>query len=92
MSGSFASGRTLKPAIGALWYKSGGHIYKTTDLSITYHTIAYRNGQVNYWPRIIDTTLRISDDPYPYGWLHDGHFTNHNNYDVARICGMAGVT
>ena len=67
------------------WYKSGGHIYKTTDLSITYHTIAYRDGQVNYWPRIIDTTLRISDDPYPYGWLHDGHFTNHNNYDVARI-------
>ena len=67
------------------WYKSGGHIYKTTDLSITYHTIAYRKGQVNHWPRIIDTTLRISDDPYPYGWLHDGHLTNHNNYDVARI-------
>jgi len=67
------------------WYKSGGHIYKTTDLSITYHTVAYRNGEVNYWPRIIDTTLRIGDDPYPYGWLHDGHFTNHNNYDVARI-------
>ena len=67
------------------WYRSGGQIYKTTDLSITYHTIAYRDGQVNYWPQIIDTTLRISDDPYPYGWLHDGHFTNHNNYDVARI-------
>jgi hypothetical protein len=67
------------------WYRSGGRIYKTTDLSITYHTIAYRGGQVNHWPRIIDTTLRISADPYPYGWLHDGHFTNHNNYDVARI-------
>jgi hypothetical protein len=67
------------------WYKSGGRIYKTADLSITYHTIAYRNGQVSYWPRIIDTTLSISNDPYPYGWLHDGHFTNHNNYDVARI-------
>ena len=67
------------------WYRSGGQIYKTTDLSITYHTIAYRDGQVNYWPQIIDTTLRIRDDPYPYGWLHDGHFTNHNNYDVARI-------
>ena len=67
------------------WYRSKGRIYKTADLSITYHTIAYRRGQVAYWPQIIDTTLRIKTEPYPYGWLHDGHFNNHNNYDVARI-------
>src|SRR4029434_4741625 len=34
---------------------------------------------------LIAPRVRISDDQYPYGWLHDGHFTNHNNYDVARI-------
>ena len=67
------------------WYKSAGRIYKTADLSMTYHTVAYRDGQVSYWPRIIETTLRISKDAYPYGWLHQGHPTNHNSYDVARI-------
>src|SRR5579871_1122007 len=67
------------------WYRSDGKIYKTADLGITYHTIAYRRGQVDHWPEIIETTLRIKNDPYPYGWLHDGHFANHNNYDVARI-------
>jgi hypothetical protein len=67
------------------WYRSKGRIYKTVDLSITYHTIAYLHGQVAHWPQIIDTTLRIKNDPYPFGWLHEGHFNNHNNYDVARI-------
>jgi hypothetical protein len=67
------------------WYRSRGRIYKTVDLSITYHTIVYLRGKVPYWPQIIDTTLRIRNDPYPYGWLHDGHLNNHNNYDVARI-------
>ncbi len=67
------------------WYRSKGRLYKTVDLSITYHTIANRRGQVAYWPQIIDTTLRIENDPYPFGWLHNGHFNNHNNYDVARI-------
>ena len=67
------------------WYRVNGRIYKTPDLSMTYHIIAYRNGEVAYWPQIIDTTLRIKDDPYPFGWVHDGHFVNHNNYDVVRI-------
>jgi hypothetical protein len=75
----------LETGYWGAWYRSNGHVYKTTDLSITYHIIAYREGRVSHWSRIIDTTLRISDDPYPYGWLHDGHLTNHNNYDVARI-------
>jgi hypothetical protein len=67
------------------WYRSGSRVYRTADLSITYHTIAYRRGRVDFWPRIIATTLAIRDEPYPYGWLHDGHYTNHNNYDVVRI-------
>jgi len=67
------------------WYRFKGRIYKSPDLSITYHIIAYRGGEVAYWPQIIDTTLRIEDEPYPFGWRHDAHFTNHNNYDVVRI-------
>ena len=57
---------------------SGGDVTCATEIYLEANWL-------NYWPWIIDTTLRISEDPYPYGWLHDGQFTNHNNYDVARI-------
>jgi hypothetical protein len=67
------------------WYRSDGRVHKTTDLSITYHTIAYRKGDVHHWPKIIDTLFRIKFDPYPYGWMHGDRRNNHNNYDVARI-------
>ena len=67
------------------WYLSDGKIYKSADLSITYHTISYRKGDVNHWPQIVDTTFQIKNEPYPYGWIHDGRMNNHNNYDVARI-------
>jgi hypothetical protein len=67
------------------WYSSGGRLYKTADLSFTFHIISYRRGQVDYWPEITETTLAIEDEPYPYGWRHSGGFTNHNNYDVAKI-------
>jgi hypothetical protein len=67
------------------WYRSTGRVYVSADLSITYHTIAYRRGQVDHWPEIIKTTLRIKNEPYPFGWAEHGHLNNHNNYDVARI-------
>jgi hypothetical protein len=67
------------------WYSSGGRLYKTVDLSFTFHIISYRRGKVDHWPEIIETTLAIEDQPYPYGWRHNGEFTNHNNYDVAKI-------
>jgi hypothetical protein len=43
-----------------------------------------RQGQVRYWPELIRTTFAIRDQDYPFGWLSDGHWTNHNNYDLAR--------
>jgi hypothetical protein len=67
------------------WYRIGDTVVGSTDLSITFHIISYRRGDVNYWPRIIVTTLAVRDQPYPYGWLHDGRYNNHNNYDVAKI-------
>jgi hypothetical protein len=67
------------------WYRSNGRLYRTADLSITYHTVTYRNGEVDHWPEIIKTTLDIKDEPYPYGWQYDGELNNHNNYDVSRI-------
>lgn len=67
------------------WYKSQGKLYKSKDLSLTFHTISYRDGRVNYWPRIIDTTLAIKAYEYPYGWMHNGKYKHHNNYDVVKI-------
>ena len=67
------------------WYRSEGKLFKSADLSMTYHTISYRRGDVDHWQNIIDTTLAIKGEPYPYGWMHGGRLNNHNNYDVARI-------
>ena len=67
------------------WYLSEGQLYKTTDLSFTFHIVSYRRGQVDRWPEIIDTTVGIKNDPYPFGWKHADGFNNHNDYDVAKV-------
>jgi len=67
------------------WYVVDGKIHKSRDLSMTYHIIAYTSGGVEYWPQIVETTMAIESDPYPYGWRHNGRYNNHNLYDVAKI-------
>lgn len=67
------------------WYRDGNQVFKTTDLSITYHIVHARRGEVQYWPELIRTTFAIREQDYPFGWLSDGHWTNHNNYDLARM-------
>jgi hypothetical protein len=67
------------------WYRDGERVFKTADLSITYHVVHARRGQVPHWPELIETTFAIRDQAYPFGWLSDGHWTNHNNYDLARL-------
>jgi hypothetical protein len=67
------------------WYRVDDRLVRTADLSITFHIISYRRGQINFWPQVLKTLRAIRDEPYPYGWLHDGDYVNHNNYDVARI-------
>ncbi|MDX1434163.1 MAG: hypothetical protein R3286_17100 [Gammaproteobacteria bacterium] len=67
------------------WYLVQGKVYKSADLSMTYHVVAYTRGRVERWPKIIETTMHIEAHPYPYGWRHHGRYNNHNLYDVARI-------
>ena len=67
------------------WYRIGAEIRKATDLSFTYHIIAYRRGEVARWDKVIATTLALREQDYPYGWLHGGKLNNHNAYDVVRI-------
>ena len=68
------------------WYRTAeGSVVKTSDLSMTFHLVQYRDGDVQHWPEIVRTTLAIRDREYPYGWLEDGRMTNHHNYDVVTL-------
>lgn len=67
------------------WYEIDGETRKATDLSFTYHIVAYRKGDVGHWDKIVATTLAIENENYPFGWLHQGTMTDHNAYDVVRI-------
>jgi hypothetical protein len=68
------------------WYRAAdGSVVKTSDLSITFHLVHFRDGEVKHWPEIIRTTLAIRNREYPYGWLEDGNMTNHHNYDVVTL-------
>ena len=68
------------------WYRQAdGSVVKTSDLSMTFHLVSYREGHVKHLPEIVRTTLSIRDQEYPYGWLEDGRMTNHHNYDVVTL-------
>lgn len=70
------------------WYRDGDEIYHTQDLSITFHIISYRGGDVNRLGEIGVTTGAIRDVKYPYGWDTGGTQNNHHAYDVARIINL----
>ena len=70
------------------WYKDGNEIKKTNDLSITFHIISYRDGQVGQLRQIARTTFAIRHVNYPYGWHSSGTQNNHHAYDVARIINL----
>jgi hypothetical protein len=54
-------------------------------LSLTFHIVRYLDGKVPELERLIQTTLAFKDLDEPPGWLSDGHFTDHNNMDVAVL-------
>ena len=70
------------------WYRDGHEIKKTTDLSITFHIVSYRNGAVNYLQQIGQTTFDIRHMRYPFGWRSSGAQNNHHAYDAARILNL----
>jgi hypothetical protein len=66
-------------------YQIGDERWRTADLSMTFHMARYLEGNIGYWPQLIDTLLAIRDERYPNGWLDDEGMTSHNNYDVAVL-------
>ncbi len=78
------------------WYRDGaqdggdhgGEIRKTADLSITFHILSYRGGQVRHRERIAATTFAIRKLRYPYGWCDGGPFNSHHAYNVCRLLNL----
>jgi hypothetical protein len=66
-------------------YEIDGEVWRTVDLSMTFHMARYLDGRIGYWQRLIDTLMAIRDDRYPNGWLDAEGTTSHNNYDVAML-------
>jgi hypothetical protein len=72
------------------WYRLNDRLYMLQDVSFTFHIIKYRSGEVDNWPKIVDSTFMIKDFVYPYGWRPtddpDGpDYADHHNYDIAQI-------
>jgi len=68
------------------WYRlEDGSIRKTADLSVTFHIVSYRRESIRRVPEMIQTTLAMKDQEYPFGWLQEGQMSNHHNYDVVRL-------
>jgi hypothetical protein len=66
-------------------YRFNGHTEFVDYLSLTFHVVRYLDGKVPELKRLIETTLAVKDLNEPSGWLSDGHFTDHNNMDVAVL-------
>lgn len=67
------------------WYQAGDRVVKTEDLSITFHIMSYRKGDVRHRQKIAATLFDVRERPYPYGWQDRGTQNTHHGYDVARI-------
>ena len=67
------------------WYRDKGAIKKTHDLSITFHILSYRGGQVRHRDRIAATTMAIRKVRYPFGWCDGGPYNSHHAYNVSRF-------
>lgn len=67
------------------WYEADGQIVKTKDLSITFHIVSYREGDVPRRTELVDTLFQTREVRYPYGWQDRGTQNTHHSYDVARL-------
>ncbi|MEM9371637.1 MAG: hypothetical protein AAGA26_10820 [Pseudomonadota bacterium] len=70
------------------WFLDEGVVKRTNDLSITFHILSYRGGDVSLKSKIGQTTMAIQRVRYPYGWSTGGTQNNHHAYDIARIINL----
>lgn len=74
-----------KTGFWGAWYQEGDRTVKTEDLSITFHIVSYRKGDVKRHDELLHTLFEIRERKYPYGWQDRGTQNTHHNYDVARL-------
>ncbi len=86
----FVDERWQDPETGywGAWFRDRGEVRKTHDLSMTFHILSYRGGDVRLRKQIAQTTFSIRHVPYPYGWDGGGLQNNHHAYDVVRIVNL----
>ena len=86
----FVDERWQDPQTGywGAWFRDRGEVRKTHDLSMTFHILSYRGGDVRLRKQIAQTTFSIRHVPYPYGWDGGGLQNNHHAYDVVRIVNL----
>jgi hypothetical protein len=78
----------LRNPITGWWgerYVLGRRTEFVDSLSLTFHIVRYLDGNVPDLQRVIESALAFKDLNEPPGWLDDGHFTDHNNMDVAVL-------
>ncbi|HEY1260267.1 MAG TPA: hypothetical protein VGF34_13550 [Stellaceae bacterium] len=66
-------------------YELDDRCFRTADLSMTFHMARYLDGDIGYWPQLVDTLIGMREARYPNGWLDEAGMTSHNNYDVAVL-------
>jgi hypothetical protein len=66
-------------------YAASLHSEFVDYLSLTFHTVRYLDGKVPNMKRVVESTLALKDLSEPSEWLSDGHFTDHNDMDVAVL-------
>ncbi len=78
------------------WFKKDNRIIKKPELSTTFHIIRLyydkntlelknKDFDLKYKRRIIETTWKLKNKNYPYGWLEKGHWSTHHTGDIITI-------
>lgn len=78
----------MRDPVTGFWgarFGEGDRAQRTADLGLTFNIARNLRGDMPDWPRLLDTTLAIRDQRYPYGWRSSVGQLNQNNYEVAEL-------
>jgi hypothetical protein len=70
---------------GVTYLRENGEVYRTRDLSLTFHIGRYCPHLIGDWKTLVATLFDIGGGDYPEGWGQGADRNDHNNYDVAEL-------
>lgn len=69
---------------GEVFANGSAPAVRAPDVSMTFHTVHYRDGKTPHLAQTMRTLRAIKTHRYAYGWLTAfGHLNSHNSYDIA---------